>query len=204
MAGLSRRDAALKACRLRLRPIVMTSLAFILGVLPLLVSRGAGAEMRRTLGTTVFSGMLGVTVFGDVAPDGRSMLNEVSVSLLDSGRAFVFSMLPQGLYSLVRLRVHEVHVDGTYRGVPLHISFEDESSAPVDLRSPSGVDVVPGHDGTFSISIDDNAWFANQLLDSASASGGQIVITGQSNGTVLNTLASRIMSSFTLAPAAPM
>ncbi|HEX8203397.1 MAG TPA: efflux RND transporter permease subunit, partial [Isosphaeraceae bacterium] len=66
LAGLPRREAALEACRLRLRPIVMTSLAFILGVVPLLVSRGAGAEMRRTLGTTVFSGMLGVTAFGIV------------------------------------------------------------------------------------------------------------------------------------------
>jgi multidrug efflux pump len=64
--GLSRREAALSACRLRLRPIVMTSMAFILGVVPLLVSTGAGAEMRVTLGTTVFSGMLGVTLFGIV------------------------------------------------------------------------------------------------------------------------------------------
>ncbi len=64
--GLSRRAATLDACTLRLRPIVMTSLAFILGVLPLLLSQGAGAEMRRTLGTTVFSGMLGVTLFGIV------------------------------------------------------------------------------------------------------------------------------------------
>jgi multidrug efflux pump len=62
--GLSRREATLLACRLRLRPIVMTSLAFILGVVPLIVSQGAGAEMRRTLGTAVFSGMLGVTLFG--------------------------------------------------------------------------------------------------------------------------------------------
>jgi multidrug efflux pump subunit AcrB len=62
--GLSRRDAALAACRLRLRPIVMTSVAFILGVVPLLVSRGAGFEMRRTLGTAVFAGMIGVTLFG--------------------------------------------------------------------------------------------------------------------------------------------
>jgi multidrug efflux pump len=62
--GESRRQATLDACRLRLRPIVMTSLAFILGVVPLIVSNGAGAEMRRTLGTTVFSGMLGVTAFG--------------------------------------------------------------------------------------------------------------------------------------------
>ncbi len=64
--GLSRRAATLESCTLRLRPIVMTSLAFILGVLPLLLSQGAGAEMRRTLGTTVFSGMLGVTLFGIV------------------------------------------------------------------------------------------------------------------------------------------
>jgi multidrug efflux pump subunit AcrB len=63
-AGLSRQQATLEACKLRLRPIMMTSFAFILGVLPLVVSVGAGAEMRRTLGTAVFSGMLGVTLFG--------------------------------------------------------------------------------------------------------------------------------------------
>ncbi|MBV8316550.1 MAG: efflux RND transporter permease subunit [Planctomycetaceae bacterium] len=63
-AGMPRHEATLEACRLRLRPIIMTSFAFILGVVPLLVSLGAGAEMRRTLGTTVFSGMLGVTMFG--------------------------------------------------------------------------------------------------------------------------------------------
>jgi multidrug efflux pump len=62
--GRSRREATLEACRLRLRPIVMTSVAFILGVVPLLVSQGAGFEMRRTLGTAVFSGMIGVTLFG--------------------------------------------------------------------------------------------------------------------------------------------
>ncbi len=63
-AGASRHQATLEACALRLRPIVMTSLAFILGVVPLMVAEGAGAEMRRTLGTAVFAGMLGVTLFG--------------------------------------------------------------------------------------------------------------------------------------------
>src|SRR5205823_8801018 len=63
-AGTDRYAATLAACRLRLRPIVMTSLAFILGVVPLVISEGAGAEMRRTLGTAVFAGMLGVTLFG--------------------------------------------------------------------------------------------------------------------------------------------
>jgi multidrug efflux pump len=64
LAGVPRREAILEACALRLRPIVMTSVAFILGVVPLLLAIGAGAEMRRTLGTAVFWGMIGVTAFG--------------------------------------------------------------------------------------------------------------------------------------------
>jgi len=57
-------QAVLDACRLRLRPILMTSLAFVMGVIPLVTSTGAGAEMRRAMGVAVFSGMLGVTLFG--------------------------------------------------------------------------------------------------------------------------------------------
>src|SRR4029077_3178926 len=63
-AGEGRRQATLEACQLRLRPILMTSFAFIFGVIPLMLSNGAGAEMRQLLGTAVFSGMLGVTLFG--------------------------------------------------------------------------------------------------------------------------------------------
>jgi hydrophobe/amphiphile efflux-1 (HAE1) family protein len=62
--GRSRRDATLDACKLRLRPILMTSFAFILGVVPLLTASGAGSEMRHSLGIAVFAGMLGVTLFG--------------------------------------------------------------------------------------------------------------------------------------------
>ncbi|MFO1057304.1 MAG: multidrug efflux RND transporter permease subunit [Dongiaceae bacterium] len=62
--GASRVDAAVEAARTRLRPILMTSFAFILGVVPLAIAAGAGAEMRRSLGTAVFFGMLGVTLFG--------------------------------------------------------------------------------------------------------------------------------------------
>jgi multidrug efflux pump len=62
--GVPRGQATLEACRLRLRPILMTSFAFILGVVPLVVAQGAGAEMRKALGAAVFSGMLGVTFFG--------------------------------------------------------------------------------------------------------------------------------------------
>jgi multidrug efflux pump len=57
-------DAAIEACRLRLRPILMTSLAFCAGVLPLVFASGAGAEVRHVMGVTVLAGMLGVTFFG--------------------------------------------------------------------------------------------------------------------------------------------
>jgi len=62
--GMAPFDAAIEACRLRLRPILMTSIAFIAGVFPLVVSKGAGAEMRQAMGIAVFSGMIGVTLFG--------------------------------------------------------------------------------------------------------------------------------------------
>jgi multidrug efflux pump len=64
MQGAGIVEAALEACRLRLRPIVMTSIAFIAGTVPLVLSHGAGAEVRSITGITVFSGMLGVTLFG--------------------------------------------------------------------------------------------------------------------------------------------
>src|SRR5208283_4660172 len=63
-SGSGRMEAAAEASRLRLRPILMTSFAFILGVLPLVIAKGAGAEMDQALGTAVFAGMIGVTFFG--------------------------------------------------------------------------------------------------------------------------------------------
>jgi hydrophobe/amphiphile efflux-1 (HAE1) family protein len=63
-SGLSPTAAAIEACRLRLRPILMTSFAFIMGVVPLVTAVGAGSEMRQAIGIAVFSGMLGVTLFG--------------------------------------------------------------------------------------------------------------------------------------------
>jgi hydrophobe/amphiphile efflux-1 (HAE1) family protein len=89
LEGRERLEAVIEACRLRLRPILMTSFAFILGVLPLVVSSGSGSEMRQAVGVAVFFGMLGVTLFGlvftpifyvlvrDLA-DGRRSKNPVS------------------------------------------------------------------------------------------------------------------------------
>jgi multidrug efflux pump len=62
--GRSIYQAAIEAARLRLRPILMTSIAFIAGVVPLITSSGAGAEMRQAMGIAVFTGMIGVTLFG--------------------------------------------------------------------------------------------------------------------------------------------
>src|SRR5205814_9094341 len=62
--GKSPIEAAIEACKLRLRPILMTSIAFIAGVVPLVRSHGAGAEMRQAMGIAVFAGMIGVTLFG--------------------------------------------------------------------------------------------------------------------------------------------
>ena len=82
-SGKPIREATLESCRLRLRPIIMTSMAFILGVLPLLNAHGAGAEMRQALGLAVFSGMLGVTLFGVlVTPVFFYLIDTVSESSL--------------------------------------------------------------------------------------------------------------------------
>lgn len=62
--GLSHFDAIIEACRMRLRPILMTSIAFTAGVIPLVIATGAGSEMRHAIGNAVFSGMIGVTIFG--------------------------------------------------------------------------------------------------------------------------------------------
>jgi multidrug efflux pump subunit AcrB len=62
--GDDRKTAILTACRIRLRPVLMTSVAFIMGVVPLVFSSGAGAEIRQAMGIAVFAGMLGVTLFG--------------------------------------------------------------------------------------------------------------------------------------------
>lgn len=86
-AGKSARDAALEACMLRFRPIIMTSVAFILGALPMVLAKGAGAEMRRMLGTAVFSGMIGVTLFG-------IFLTPVFFVSVDQMRAWVIKHVP--------------------------------------------------------------------------------------------------------------
>jgi multidrug efflux pump len=111
-AGESRRQATLEACRLRLRPIVMTSFAFILGVVPLMLAHGAGAEMRQTLGTAVFSGMLGVTLFGIfLTPVFFFTIDWLGATPLFASRAMqIAGSLSLGLVTLKPVRVLASHL----------------------------------------------------------------------------------------------
>jgi hydrophobe/amphiphile efflux-1 (HAE1) family protein len=75
--GLTHREAAIRAAHQRLRPILMTSIAFILGVLPLIIANGAGSEMRKALGVAVFFGMIGVTFFGLIFTPSFYVINRL-------------------------------------------------------------------------------------------------------------------------------
>jgi len=113
--GKPAREAVIEACKLRLRPILMTSFAFILGVVPLVIAKGAGAEMRRALGTAVFSGMLGVTLFGlFLTPvfffviqwlTNRPGMNRPLVRRLNQGLHLLLTFLTLGLFEVLRRRV---------------------------------------------------------------------------------------------------
>ena len=83
-AGLSAIDAALEAARERFRPILMTAFSFILGVIPLLIASGAGAEARKVMGMTVFSGMVAATVIGVVLTPAMFVLVD---KLVNRGKA---------------------------------------------------------------------------------------------------------------------
>jgi multidrug efflux pump len=88
-------EAALEACHLRLRPILMTSIAFIMGVLPLVFSHGAGSEMRHAMGVAVFAGMLGVTFFGLFLTPVFYVLVRKLALYLDKNKATAPAAAPQ-------------------------------------------------------------------------------------------------------------
>jgi multidrug efflux pump len=120
-AGEPTDQATLEASRVRLRPILMTSFAFILGVVPLLFATGAGAEMRRTLGTAVFSGMLGVTLFGIfLTPVFFAVIDRVSqAGLWQTAEFRVIGMVLYYLLVLATLGLPVIlHVARSRRWVP--------------------------------------------------------------------------------------
>ena len=138
--GRSRYEATVEASRIRLRPILMTSFAFILGVLPLVIATGAGSEMRRSLGTAVFSGMIGVTLFGIfLTPvffyviQGLSELRffatvaaQVVVSLLFGGLSgttigFLLSRIGFGAAPIVRLTIRFLRLPVWVANLPVSV-----------------------------------------------------------------------------------
>src|SRR5581483_2722856 len=86
--------------------------------------------------------MLNVSIVGDVAPDGRSMLAEVDLDPLAGAMDYSFSMLPQGVYSVVSFTLGAVIFEGTWRGMPLHIHTEsDDHPQPTQLRAPASAEI---------------------------------------------------------------
>jgi multidrug efflux pump len=149
-AGATRHEAALAACQLRLRPIVMTSLAFVLGVMPMMVAHGAGAEMRQTLGTAVFYGMLGVTLFGIfLTPVFFFTVNWASESRLFGARSiqvagrFSLDLITLGLRRIVSMvvrRKREVVASSATRSPSLQLSppsGDGENGGQRALLSPA-------------------------------------------------------------------
>ncbi|MHB1562150.1 MAG: efflux RND transporter permease subunit, partial [Isosphaeraceae bacterium] len=141
-SGKPIREATLQACRLRLRPIIMTSMAFILGVLPLLFAHGAGAEMRRSLGMAVFSGMLGVTIFGILlTPVFFYLIDSVSESSLFASRGVRTTgrFILLGVISLVFPPMLLVYAIRSWRSSP-----SDEAASSPHRTSEADARPEPG------------------------------------------------------------
>jgi hypothetical protein len=139
-----------------------------------------------------------ISVIGDVAPDPRSMISDLQIDALSTGTSVKLATIPQGLYSRVHFGVEHTAISGSWRGVPLTVSLSSDDGTPVDLSSSAGVDVAPGHDGTFAVTLDVASWFANSILDGATAVGGQITIDRTNNPTVAAQLSSLVAASFAL------
>jgi multidrug efflux pump len=153
--GKPRFEATVEASRLRLRPILMTSFAFILGVVPLVVATGAGAEMRQSLGTAVFSGMLGVTLFGvfltpvffyvlqglgETRPFASGAARRVGSPAMGGLAGFAAGFLPARLTHQSLVWEVAIGVTAAIAGALLVVALERMSSrrrAPHTLPSPS-------------------------------------------------------------------
>jgi hypothetical protein len=141
-----------------------------------------------------------LSVFGDVAPNGQSMLRESQVDALDAPTTFTFAMVPQGLYSRVRFNASEIAIDGSWRGHPLHVAVDMDLGSLVDLRSSSGTEVQPGQDGTLPLDVNAGPWFDGNLLDQATVDAtGAITLNALSNTSVASLLFARVAPSFSLA-----
>jgi multidrug efflux pump len=136
--GMPRREATIEAARLRLRPIVMTSFAFIFGVMPLVYAQGAGSEMRRSLGLAVFSGMLGVTLFG-------IFLTPVFYAVIQwfGGTSSRIAPPPPG--SLDAVVAHATPAESRNGSAPAFVGSDEAVKVDGKGHTATGADVPPAH-----------------------------------------------------------
>lgn len=141
--------------------------------------------------------LTGLTVLGDVAPDGRAMVPELALDLRGPGKSVTLPRLPQGLYSRVRFKVQRLTVKGEYDGDDLSLELSRVDMA-VDLRAISGEEIAPGVDGEFQIVLDASAWFAGVDLSEAKRYDGEIEIDDEHNRDLAEEIRTRIPGAFHL------
>jgi hypothetical protein len=136
---------------------------------------------------------------GNAPPPGPPPPTRLTIDALSTtGASLDFDHLPQGVYSRVQFSVDGVTVHGSWRGTPLTAMVGMFGGNQIDLRSSTGREIGPGLDATLSVAVDVSSWFAGDVLDGATSSGGQIVCDMQNNPMVTGQLSMLVNSSFTL------
>jgi len=138
---------------------------------------------------------------GDRPPQGPPPPVEVTVTVAPPANAsFTFDMPPPppGVYSRLQFLVEDATIAGTWRSTPFTAHLGMFGGGMVNLFSASGTEVGAGHDGAFTVTVDANAWFAGNLLDTAMVSGGQITCDQSNNPSVAMQLTMRIAQSFAI------
>jgi hypothetical protein len=155
-------------------------------------------------GLTIDSGRLelrGLSIFGDVAADARTMVLSSRLDLPSGSFDNTFPDAPYGLYSRARFGIDDAHLQGSWKGTPLSVSFEAEQLS-IDARGPA-LDYGPMQGAHFVLTVDPTSWFDAAGLDAAAASGS-IQIDSLHNVNLLDSLIGALQGSVTLtaAPAA--
>jgi hypothetical protein len=143
-----------------------------------------------------------VMVFGNqpppMPPPGPPMPMGFDFDALSTGMSLVYTKLPQGLYSRVQFDLLNVVMDGTWKGTPFHARLATFRPVPADARSPVAKELGPGRDVSFTVTVDEDSWFANGVLEMAMQSGGMILYDEVSNPTLSMQLLDQVRRSFKL------
>lgn len=136
---------------------------------------------------------------GNAPPPGPPPPTHLTVdALAAAGASIDFDRLPPGVYSRVQFSVDVVMAQGTWRGTPFSALVGMFGGNQIDLRAANGVDLDAGQNATLTVGIDVGSWFAGDVLDGATPSGGQILCDMQNNPATTGQLSMRVNSSFSL------